>query len=138
MKVLDLPYSKKIGIKQSKVTDYMLQLDYNEYILNHIQTVHASASYSLAETTSGYFLQVNFTEIAAQTIPILRSSCVKYKRGGEGIIYSNAKLVGTNVKELQTLLVAKRKAIFTIQVKLYNEQKELVMTGDFEWFVSMK
>ena len=138
MKAILLPFSKKIGIKPSNLSDYLLQLDYSDTTINHIGTTHASASYALAETTSGVFLEINFAEIASQTIPILRSSIVKYKKGGLTTLYSVAKLVDTNVAEITKTLLAKKRIIFVIAVKLYNESKEVVMTGDFEWFVTLK
>ena len=138
MKVLTLPFTKRNGIKRTDKENYILQLDYNKNVINHLNIAHASASYALAETTSGYFLQTNFSDIADQTIPILRASNVKYRRGGHGTIYSSAKLIGTNTKELLSLLELKRKALFFIQVKLYNEENEVLLIGDFEWFVTLK
>ena len=138
MKVLTLPFTKKIGITQATSAEYILQLNYNPDNLNHLNTIHASASYALAETTSGFFLRTNFTDIADQTIPIMHSSTVKYKRGAIGDIFSKANLKGTNVKELSSLLMLKRKAVFIIQVKLFNEANEIIMSGEFEWFVTLK
>ena len=138
MKAIMLPFTKKIGIKHSQSREYLLQLDFNENVTNHIGTTHASASYAFAETTSGVFLEINFAEIAERTIPILRASTVKYKKGGESALFSNAKLVGTNIAEVTNLLLTKKKAMFVIHVKLYNETKEVVMMADFEWFVTLK
>ncbi|HOZ51788.1 MAG TPA: YiiD C-terminal domain-containing protein [Chitinophagaceae bacterium] len=138
MKAILLPFTKKIGIKHAQSNEYLLQLDFNEHVTNHIGTTHASASYALAETTSGVFLEVNFAEIAERTIPILRASSVKYKKGGLSTLYSNAKLIGTNITEVTNLLLTKKKAMFVIHVKLYNENKEVVMVADFEWFVTLK
>ncbi len=138
MEVISLPFTKNNGITLADKDDYLLKLVYGENILNHLKIVHASASYALAETSSGFFLQKNFADIADQTIPILHSSNVKYKKGGLGTLFSTAKLIDTNKKELLSQLQFKRKALFVIQVKLYNEQKEVVMIGDFQWFVTLK
>lgn len=137
MKVLSLPFTKKMGIKRSVSPEYLLQIDSNKKSYNHLGTIHASASYALAETTSGYLLQTNFSEIADQTIPILRSSTVKYKKGETGNLYSTAKFEHTTVNEILQTLHSKRRVLIEIKVKLYNDQKELVMSGNFEWFVTL-
>jgi len=126
-----------MGIKRSVSSEYLLQIDTNQKLYNHLGTIHASASYALAETTSGYLLQSNFSDIADQTIPILRSSNVKYKKGETGNLFSTAKFVGTTASEILQVLKQKRRVLITINVKLYNEQKELVMSGDYEWFVTL-
>lgn len=138
MHVLSLAYTKRLGIKPSTIPGYLLELPASPNVLNHLQTVHASASYSLAEISSGYFLRSNFADIADQTIPILRGSQVKYKKSGKGSLFSVVRLNGTNVKEIRASLETKRKALFFIQVKVYNDEKELVMLGDYEWFVTLK
>ena len=134
-KVLTLPYTKKLGIHQSDRKGFLLQMNDAIQNQNHINTFHASASYSLAETSSGYFLEKNFSEIADQTIPVLRTATIKYKRAATGTLYSSAKLVDDNIASVNQVLLAKKKVLVTIQVKLFNEEKELVLTGNFEWFV---
>lgn len=138
MKVLNLPFSKKIGIEKSTKNGFLLQLPFSEKVQNHLNTIHGSASYALAEITSGYFLSIYFADIADQTIPILRSSCMKYKKSGDSNLYSKAKLKENTVSDILLQLQFKRKTFFTIEVKLYNEANQLVVTGEFEWFVTMR
>jgi acyl-coenzyme A thioesterase PaaI-like protein len=138
MKVLNLPFSKKNNIIKSDVEGYLLMMPFSEKLVNHIGTLHGSASFALAEITSGYFLNINFSDIAEQTIPILRGSTVKYKKITSSTLYSKAKLKGTTISDLLLLLQFKRKVLFSIEVKLYDEQGQLVVSSEFEWFVSMK
>ena len=121
MKVLNLPFSKKIGIEKSTTNGFLLQLPFSEKVQNHLNTVHGSASFALAEITSGYFLSINFADIAHQTVPILRSSSMKYKKSGNSNLYSKAKLKESTLSDILLQLQFKRKTIFTIEVKLYNE-----------------
>ncbi|MBK7691663.1 MAG: DUF4442 domain-containing protein [Bacteroidetes bacterium] len=80
MRVLDLPFTKRLGITKSELKPYLLRLQFSNENTNHIGTIHGSASYSLAEITSGYFLNTNFADIADDTLPILRNASIKYKK----------------------------------------------------------
>lgn len=113
-------------------------MPFTEKVINHLGTLHGSASFALAEITSGYFLNTNFKDIADQTIPILRGSTVKYRKVTSSTLYSRAKLKGTTVSDLLLLLQFKRKVLFSIEVKLYDAEDQLVVSSEFEWFVSMK
>lgn len=138
MKVLNLPFSKKNQIQKSDKAGYLLMIPFSEKISNHLNTVHGSASFSLAETTSGYYLNSLYSDIADSTIPILRASCIKYKKPVVGNLYSKAKLKDTTCEDILLGLRFKKKALFTIEVKLYNESNQLVVISDYEWFVTMK
>lgn len=138
MHVLSLAYTKRLGIKHSSVPGFLLELPDGPNVFNHLGTVHASALYSLAEISSGYFLRANFADIADQTIPMLRGSQVKFKKSANGTLYSVVRLNGTSLKEIRNTLELKRKALFFLQVKIFNEHEEVVMLGDYEWFVTMK
>lgn len=136
--VLGMAITKLLSIKKSEKEGFHLQLDSNNKILNHLSTIHASMLFSLAEISSGYFLATHFSEVASFTVPILRNSTVKYKSSGIGNIYSKARLKGISKTEIINSLKTKRKALFIIEVKLYNEENKLVVQSDFEWFVTIK
>ena len=53
MDVVKIPYIKLSGIKKE---ENELSLQYKEDVLNHIETIHASAQFLLAETKSGDYL----------------------------------------------------------------------------------
>ena len=56
-KVIDLPYSKLIGIELSENPEYLTEIKYNKDLRNHLNTFHASVIYSFAEISSGVFLK---------------------------------------------------------------------------------
>lgn len=138
MKVINLPFSKKNKILKSTKEGFLLMMPFSPQSENHLGTMHGSASFALAEITSGYFLNQNFADIADQTIPILRSSNIKYKKGTTSSLYSKARLKNLDNSDILILLQFKRKALFTIEVKLFDENSYLVASAEFEWFVSMK
>jgi acyl-coenzyme A thioesterase PaaI-like protein len=138
MRVLNLSFTERNGIRLSESAAYLLQLDAGENVSNHLGTIHGSALFALAEISSGYLLQTNFADIADQTIPILRASTVKYRKMGTGTIYSSAAFDHTDVDGITAELLSKLKVLLTISVRLYNQQDELVLTGDFEWFITLR
>jgi acyl-coenzyme A thioesterase PaaI-like protein len=76
MKTTDIAFVKLTGIKQEEDN---LSLEFNDNIQNHINTIHAGAQFTLAETQSGLYLQKLFPELNGKVMPILRDSEIKYK-----------------------------------------------------------
>jgi len=58
MDVVEIPFVKKVGI--NKNTNGDLELPFNNEVQNHLQTIHASAQFTLAKTASGEMLQTKF------------------------------------------------------------------------------
>lgn len=137
MKVLNLPLTKNLHIQVTKHGSYLLEMVHHPHLLNHLETIHGSASYALAEISSGYFLNTEFRDIADQTIPILRESRVKYRLAGEGNLYSKVALVGMTDEEVRKKLLARKKIILTLQVRLYNEENKIVLSTEFDWFITL-
>ncbi len=137
MEVINLPFSQNIGITTSDLADYMLMLHYNEGVMNHLKSIHASASFALAETCCGYLLNKQFSAIANQTVPLLRSSCVKYKKRLEETMYANAAFKGTNEQLILDQLYKKHKVFVSIESRLYDAQHNLAMIGEFEWYITL-
>jgi len=138
MKVLNLPFTKKNSIVQSDLNQYLLKLPFSELVANHVDTVHGAASFALAESTSGYFLNQHFAELADVTVPLLRMASIKYKQKASGDLYSQASFTTASVDDIHKQLQSKGRASFTIQVRIFNTDHKLVAVGDFEWFASMK
>ena len=60
MKVTDIVFVKLVGIEQESDE---LSLEFKEDVQNHLNTIHASAQFTLAETQSGLHLQKLFPEL---------------------------------------------------------------------------
>lgn len=135
MKVLQMPLTKKIGITNSDKPEYLLKMKYSKELNNHLNTMHGVALYALAEISSGEFLNKYFHDLANLTIPVLRTSQIKYKKECTSDVYSKAKLINTTVSDILLQLEFKKKCIFVIEVKLYNYSNQIVLNAEFEWFV---
>ena len=137
MKITDLPFNKLIGLNIAADSEYLLSLDDKPDYTNHLGTVHASALFSLAEATSGHFLLVNFPEFNSGLIPVVRYVEIKYKKPATGQISSTAILIENTVEEIKEQLVTRKRALVKLKVELFDTNKTNVLTGNFEWFVTI-
>ena len=133
MDILSIPFNKLIGLEQSSDPAYLLSLPAKMEYENHIQTVHASALFALAEASSGLFLLNEFAGLE-NVIPVVRNVEIKYKKPARGTILSTASLA-TDKTEVLESLQRKRRVLVPVQVSLYDSNALLVMHATFEWFV---
>ena len=78
MNVTEIPFVKKVGITQSLNGE--LELPFTDETHNHLETMHASAQFTLAETASGEYLQTLFPDLVGKVIPVLRDASIKFKK----------------------------------------------------------
>lgn len=76
MEIVNIPFVQHIGIEKE---ENRLVLKPTLVVKNHLQTIHAAAQYTLAETQSGFYLQLLFPEYANSVLPLLRASTVTYR-----------------------------------------------------------
>jgi acyl-coenzyme A thioesterase PaaI-like protein len=99
MDVTKLPFNRFIGIKISERSEYLLMLDNRPEYRNHLDTVHASAQFALAEATGGFFLLNELSELTG-VIPVVRRVETKYKKPAAGAVFSKAKFSETGKGEI--------------------------------------
>lgn len=133
MQVTDIPFAKHIGIKRKE--ESTLKLEATEAVHNHIQTIHASAQFTLAETQSGLYLQTLFPEYKDQVVPLIRGSTVKYKHPATKEIYAVASVDDESKQKFETQFLKKGRASITIEVELRDSDEVVTMIGKFTWFV---
>ena len=135
MDVTKLPFNHFIGLKISSKNEYLLMLDNRSDYRNHLDTVHASALFALAEASSGYFLLGEFAELT-DIIPVVRKVETKYKKSATGCVFSTAKLQESERNEVLETLKQKGRAILKVEVSLFDEAGIPIMQSVFEWFVT--
>ena len=133
MDVTHIPFAKHIGIKYKD--EGTLKLDSTDIVQNHIQGIHASAQFTLAETQSGLFLQKEFPELVGKVAGVLRGSTVKYKNPATTSIYATATLEDSVKEKFLSQLERKGRAGITITVELRDENEVITMVGTFDWFI---
>ena len=135
MDVTKLPFNHFIGLKISDKIGSLLMLDNRTEYRNHLDTVHASAQFALAEATSGHFLLNEFSELT-DIVPVVRKVEIKYKIPATGNIFSKAKFLETRKEEVLEALNQRGRAMLKVGVSLFDETEVQIMKSVFEWFVT--
>ena len=138
MDITKLPFNQFIGLQKSIKSGYLLMLDNRPEYRNHLDTVHASALFALAEATSGYLLLYEFSELTDNIVAVVRKVDIKYSKPASGVIFSKAAFYEIGPSEILMTLNKKGRATLKIGVSLYTETKVHVMQAIFEWFVIKK
>ena len=112
-------------------------LDNKSEYRNHLDTVHASAMFALAEATSGHYLLGQFDELP-NIIPVVRKVEVKYRKPAFGIVYSAAKFRDTDKINIIDPIHQKGRVLLSVEVSLFDKEEVLIMQSVFEWFVTKK
>lgn len=134
MNVFELPFNKFIGLEKSTDPQYLLMLTDRPEYLNHLDTVHASSQFALAEATSGYFLLGEFKD-ETNILPVVRKVETKYRKPATGSVFSKAAFVNADKNTITDELNTRGRALITVRVNLYDAARVHVMQADFEWFV---
>jgi len=133
MDVTQIPFAKYIGIKQK--AEGILKLDSEDIVKNHIETIHASAQFALAETQTGLYLQLAFPELEGKVAGLLRGSTVKYKNPAKTSIYAVANIDKSIKEKFLNQIERKGRASIVVNVEVKDEANVLVMQGEFTWFI---
>ena len=133
MDVTQIPFAKHIGIEYKD--EGTLKLEPTSIVQNHIQSIHASAQFALAETQSGLYLQEVFPEYVGKVVGLLRGSTVKYKAPAMTSIIAKATLGDEAQEKFVLQLERKGRATIAIDVSVLDEEGVVTMQGVFTWFV---
>ena len=133
MEIIEIPFTKHIGIK-TKDKEH-LKLESTSTVKNHLDTIHASAQFALAETQSGLYLELAFPAYKGKVIPLLRSSSVKYKNPATKEIYAVASATKESLEKFEIQFLKKGRASITVSVEVRDSDEVVTMIGEFVWFV---
>lgn len=96
MNVTKIPFVEKVGIEKNNNNEF--QLSFDDSVQNHLQIIHASAQFTLAETASGEILQTEFPDLVGKVVPLLRESQIKFKK--PATVVSTPKSIHNQYQEL--------------------------------------
>lgn len=133
MDVTQIPFAKHIGLKRKD--EGTLMLEPTDIVQNHIQSIHASAQYALAETQTGLHLQTDFPELLGKVAGLLRSSTVKYKNPATSSIYAVAHIEEKDKEKFLSQIERKGRATIIVHVEVRDVDETVTMLGTFTWFV---
>ena len=133
MKATDIEFVKLVGIEQSGDS---VSLAYKKDVQNHIETIHASAQFTLAETQSGLHLQKLFPHLEGLVIPVLRDSSMKYKKPALQTIIARADVNEEDVEKFEIQFAKKGRGSLSVNVIVEDSDGVCTAQGKFGWFIS--
>ena len=133
MDATTIPFVEKVGVIRSSVG--LLELGFNESIQNHLQTIHASAQFALAETASGEILQSVFPELEGKVAPVLREAQIKYKKPATKSISTHPTVSDEAVSKFKEQFARKGRSTISVNVEITDSENVVTCVGIFKWFV---
>jgi acyl-coenzyme A thioesterase PaaI-like protein len=133
MDVIQIPFAKHIGLERKD--EGTLKLEPTAMVQNHIESIHASAQYTLGETQTGLHLQMAFPELVGKVAGLLRSATVKYKNPATSSIYAIAHIEEKDKEKFLSQIERKGRATIIVHVELRDVEETVTMQGSFTWFV---
>lgn len=134
--IQDIPFAIQAGLQQRD--DGLLELPFAQATHNHIQTIHASAQFTLAETASGMFLLHTFPELAPRVFPVLRSSETKFRKPARSKLTAYPEIKEIDIADFEEDLHRKGRGMIPVHVEVCDEAGVTTLTGKFFWFVQLQ
>ncbi|MFO7594684.1 MAG: DUF4442 domain-containing protein [Pseudomonadota bacterium] len=133
MDILAIPYAKTTGIARD--AGGKLFLSPAQGVGNHLGTVHAGAQYTLAESASADCLLSTFPELAAQVVPVLRSSEVRFRHPASTAVYASPAIEAESRVKFSRQFERKGRGAISVDVLLQDADGNITLQGRFEWYV---
>jgi len=138
MDILSIPFHHLLNIERNQNDDdFIFQIDERPELHNHLGTFHACAQLSLAEATSGEFLQQQFQELKDVAIPVIRRTEVKYSMPANGTLFSKASFSSGSNEDFLKELEARKRCIIPIKVEVFNTENKRTMSAVFDWLITI-
>jgi len=131
--VLKIPFVTKVGLKKN--SDGILELPNEPEVQNHLQSIHAGAQFTLAETASGELLQTLFPELAENVIPVLRDAQIKFKRLTQKTITAYPSIPEEKSIVFKNQLLQKGRALIEVNVVVKDVEGVVTCNCVFNWFI---
>lgn len=133
MDITDIPVINKVGVICS--SDGLLELPFNDSVLNHLQTIHASALFTLAEAASGEALQHHFPELVGKVIPVLRDSQIRFRKPATTDVTAHPTITDEISERFKQQLERKGRALVEVGVEIRDRDNGTICIGNFSWFI---
>ena len=136
MNVTELPFNRHLGLEIAE-NDTAITLVPRPHHLNHLQTVHATVLFGLAEAASGHALLCRFPKVAKTAIAVLRSSAVKYRKPAiaDERCVASAEFESAEADSFQSQFDERGRAMLDVTVRVH-QGEVLLLTGTFSWFAT--
>ena len=133
MEIVKIPFVKKVGVEKNE--DGNLTLGFDVSNQNHLQTIHASALFTLAESASGEALQASFPEFVGKVAPVVRDSQIKFKKPAVKLVTAFPSISDESISKFKEQFRKKKRSSITVEVTVKDTDENIVCVGIFNWFV---
>lgn len=133
MDVTKIPFVQTVGIVKNSQGG--LILPFKKAIYNHLNTMHASAQFTLAESASGEYLQILFPELSGKVIPLLRSSEIKFKKPTSKELSAHAWVSEEDRLAFYEQFKKKKRALICVTMNLKDSDDILTCSATFNWYI---
>lgn len=133
MNIVEIPFVKKVGITKTKSNE--LELEFSTDTHNHLETMHASAQFTLAETASGEFLQMLFPDLVGKVIPVLRNATVKFKQPAIKNVIAYPSISDETRDKFSAQFSKKGRASISVNVDIKDIENTVTCVATYNWFV---
>lgn len=140
MNRLPTPYHQHFDFERCETPPHGIhQLAHQEKYLDHLDKIHASAIFSLAEVSSSQFLFEQLSNISdIEYISTLRRSEIKYRQEAKGRLYTIADQIESDWRKFTLNLLKNGRSSVEIPIRIMDHFGKCVAIGHFEWFVFRK
>ncbi|WP_345970901.1 YiiD C-terminal domain-containing protein [Sulfurimonas sp. HSL1-6] len=132
LEAADIPFARHIGLEQEKGS---VSLGFSGTVMNHLNTIHASAQFALAETQSGLYLQTLFPELEGKVVPLLREAQIRYRKPAAAKIVASASVDDSAVETFRDQFGRKGRGSIRVDVAVTDVNGVLTSQGAFTWFI---
>lgn len=140
--ITELPFNRFIGItRPDPLDEALLQLDYSDNLGNHLNTIHASAQFALAEAAAGECLLRRFFDYGASAsafITVVREVRAKYRKPATGTLRATATISDDKAAKAIEMLAGKGRTIAAVDVDVLDETNTVTMCAAFSWFIQKR
>ncbi|HPH15832.1 MAG TPA: YiiD C-terminal domain-containing protein [Bacteroidales bacterium] len=133
---LSIPFHSFLNIQKSDNPDFILMIGVRPEYLNHVGTVHACVQITLAEATSGEFLDSQIPGLLSGAfMPVVRKSQHKYHKPANGALFAKARVIESNISQISQEIQEKGRSLFQIEIKVFDSHNQNTLTSVFDWFI---
>lgn len=130
---MQIPFVKTVGLTQNDCGTLCLAI--TPTVTNHLNTLHASAQFMLAETAAGQLLIDSFPELVGKAIPVLRDAQIKFKRPAESTVTAYASIASSAAEDFLAQLERRGRGSLVVTVNVKDSAEKITCSGVFNWSV---
>ena len=131
-----IPFARHVGLVFTDTAPGrgVAHLDAHAEVANYLGTIHAGATFTLAEAASGAAVAGLVEPILMDCAPVTREATISYRRPADGRLVASATTVG-DPGELYRQIVRDGRADVTVAVEVHDADHVLVAQAEIVWHV---